>query len=216
MKDRPKNLLRLYQLGSFLVLLFCLTGAAIFFARSFLHKEENRSKIFLSQLNHFFEFQYRTFSEEMWTGNFESISMHIKDIAQQLGNADYRLHLANTEGLCVYSAESNKPQQRCDKLPEDFSFLISATSPPTELIPVVKFDQSLERYIYMVPLYVGPIHKGYLYVSLSDPYHFFKGHYLALAGEMFWFSIVIVLLVWLTWLIASRHFLLRPHFQNAY
>lgn len=211
-KDR-KNLLNLYFYGSLAVLLFCLSVSAFLFSNTFMKKEEERASIYASQLSHFFEFQYRKISEEMWTSNFEAISARVADIAEQLGKAKFDLILADENGTCVYSRAGENISTTCtppDQLTKEMPSFKSATS----YKPVTYFNEVDNRHVYMVPLYVGPILKGFLYSSLSDPYQFYRGSKVLLAIKLFGGAFLFICLVWCAWLLISRAFILKPYLET--
>src|SRR5262249_48893580 len=76
------------------------------------------------------------------------------------------------------------------------------------------FDENLDRYVYAAPLYLGVDLPGYLYITIEDPYDFYRtqrfSHYarILLPG-----SILIVAIIGL-WLIIARKYLLRPYLSG--
>jgi signal transduction histidine kinase len=201
------KLLSVFVYGSLAVLLICLLVTASILANTFIHKEQRRAEISRDQLGHFFDFQYRAISEEMWTQNYEGINLRIGTIAKQLGHANYDVLLADSQGNCVFS--SQKPG-KCETPLALSSEIPKFRSVPPE--PVIEFDQRTSRYTYMVPLYVGSVLKGYLYSTISDPYEFYRGDSVDLALRMIAAPIACVLLVWFLWLMISQRFILRPYF----
>jgi len=209
----PRKLLSLYQVGSFLVLLICLLGASIFLAQSYIKKERERSEIYAEQLKYFFEYQYRTISEEMWTQNYESISVHVADIAKQLGHATYRIILLDPSGNCVFSANTDGSTRNCETL-QGLKDEMPRWNQSFNIEPLFRFDSLKRQHIYMVPLRIGSIHKGYLYVALSDPYGFYRGHTILAIWELFRVPILSILLLWFFWLVFSRIFILKPYLSQ--
>jgi signal transduction histidine kinase/CheY-like chemotaxis protein len=201
------KLLSVFVYGSLSVLLICLLVTAAILSNNFIHKEQRRAEISRDQLGHFFDFQYRALSEEMWTKNYEGINLRIGTIAKQLGHADYDVLLANAQGDCVYSS---KASGRCATPSELKTQIPKFQSIPPE--PVIEFDRKTSRYTYMIPLYVGSVLNGYLYSTLSDPYDFYRGDSVDLALRMVAAPIACVLLVWFLWLMISQRFILRPYF----
>ena len=209
-ENNPKNLIGLFVTGSLAVLLICLCGTALTFSMTFLKKEKERAAISLDQLSHSFDFQYRLMTEEVFTKNYEAISLRLSGIAKQLGRATYDVVLADSHGKCLYASSSTNKNPKCD-LPASFQSQISLFLPTSDPQPVLQFDAATNHYIYMVPLYVGAILNGYLYAALSDPYEFYRGNSILLAGKMFLFPVIGILLIWLLWLVASKRFILKPY-----
>lgn len=206
----PKSLIGLFITGSLIVLLLCLCGTALTFSMTFLKKEKERAAISLDQLSHSFDFQYRLITEEVWTQNYEAISIRLGGIAKQLGHATYDVVLADPQGKCIYVSSSTNKNPKCE-LPVAFQSQISIFKPTSDPQPNLRFDLTTNQYIYMVPLYVGAILKGYLYAALSDPYEFYRGNSIIFAGKMFLLPVIAILLIWFFWLIASKRFILKPY-----
>lgn len=207
----PKNLLKLYVAASLAFLLISLTGASLVLATLFTSKEHSRAQLSFEQLEHYIDFHYRSIAEEMWTGNFEAINIRIADIAKQLGNANYELYLADPRGLCVYSASSNRQATQDCKSPDVLSLALSKIQNAGEFRPSLQVDKSSGRYHYLTPLYVGMIHKGYLFASFTDPFEFFRGNVFSLASRFLLPLLTVMLILWFGWLILSRKLILNPY-----
>lgn len=200
----PRALLQGFVYGSLVVLLLCLCAAALCFSSSYLAQERARADISRRQLSQFFDFENRAISEEMWTRNYEAIRMRVANIARQIGNAEFELVLADENGACVYALGT--PCQVPGALKVESPRMGAGPGRPS-----LSFDRTSGRYIHMAPLYVGAVHKGYLYAALSDPYEFYRGGRFGFALKAFIAPIALVVLVWLAWLAASQRFILRPY-----
>ncbi len=205
----PQGLIRIFIFGSLvLLLLFLLTGALIL-STAFLKKENERSHISIVQLEGLFESQSRQLTEEVWTHSYESVSERVKRIAAAFGNGDYEMALVDTNGDCFYNPKTLTGEATPCLLPvglsDDFTKLKSINTNS----PVTNFDEKLHRYIYMAPLDVGAIRKGYILVSLSDPYGFYRGNSFLLTLRLFSPAIGGIILLWFGWLFFSRRFILR-------
>jgi signal transduction histidine kinase len=211
-KKDPRYLLHVFVYGSLLVLLACLFGTAFVFSATYLKKESSRAAISTEQLSHFFDFQYRSVTEEMWTQNYEAINLRIGSIARQLGHAGYNLVLTDESGGCVYASSSLDTARPCE-VPELLKNEIPKFRPGPPK-PTLNFNNVTNQYVYMVPLKVGAVSKGYLYAAISDPYEFYRGNSLILAIRIFIIPIACVVFVWLMWLVVSKRFILRPYLSS--
>ncbi|MBI4371050.1 MAG: HAMP domain-containing histidine kinase [Elusimicrobia bacterium] len=200
----PRALLYGFIYGSLVVLLVCLCAAALWFSSAYLAQERARADISSQQLSQFFDFENRAISEEMWTRNYEAIRLRVGNIARQIGNADYELVLADERGGCVYAwgVDCQVPDTLRREIPR------FRAGP---MRPALRFDPASGRYRYMVPLYIGAVHKGYLYAALSDPYEFYHGGRVGFALKVFITPIAMVVLLWLAWLAVSHRVILRPY-----
>lgn len=210
-KNDPKKLLNLFTTGSLVVVLVCACVLAVIFSASSIKKEREREVISTQQINSFFSLQYRTFAEEMWTQSYESIDMRAHEIANQFGNASYKLLLADTDGNFIYNHNFNTKNNDLDliNLKNELKKILINKS----LTPVLKFDSSQGHYQYIAPLYVGTIIKGYMLVSLSDPYQYYRGSTLSLAAKIFLPSMLCLVLMWYVWVLISRRFILKPYLE---
>lgn len=202
-KGNARGLLHTFVYGSLLVLLLCLCATALIFSATYLKKERSRADISSRQLMSFFDFQYRAIAEEMWTRNYEAINLRVAEMSRQLGNASHELVLADERGACLYSSGAG-----CE-LPGHLKDQIPAFEAKPQA--VLRFDGVSKRYIYMVPVHVGAIHKGYLFAAISDPYDFYRGGRFTLALKTFIAPIACMILAWLLWLVISQRLILRPY-----
>ena len=207
--------LRAFVAGSLLLLLFCLALVCSFYTYTYVQKEKLRAKIALDQVSHFFEFHHENMSEEMWNGRFDAIGRRVALIARQLGHAHHTLYIADTLGGCTYaqgqSSRSHAQYQTLPcLLPVKFQEFISNRQLHENLEPILFFDDHAEKTLYMAPLAIGSFVRGYLYATFTDPYEFYRGSFLSIAGSTFVPISVAMLLLWLIWLLVSREFLLRP------
>ena len=207
-KKSSRQYLDIFIYGSLIVLLVCLVVTAFIFSANYLSKEKTRSEISRQQLIHFFDFQYRPMTEEMWTQNYEAISLRVRSIAQQLGNAEHTTVLANESSECLYASN---PESDCNLSPE-FKAAISGFKIDSK--PILRFNESTNRYVYMAPLSVGAVLKGYLYAEISDPYEFYRGGNVALAIKTVAVPISCVILTWFVWLLFSHRLILRPYLSS--
>ena len=213
-RRNPRALLKLYSTGSFAVLLLCLVTLSVSLSMTYLKREEARSKIFQGQLQQFFEFHYRTTTEQMWTANYEAIGMRVSEIANQLGGARFHTYLAKPSGECVLETGSDKNSTGECRLPQSLLQEIKKVSGDTLVQPSWNYDYGEGAYLYVAPLYVSSVLQGFQYVWIHDPYGFARGNGLVVAGKIFLPSILIVLLAWGVWLMLSRRLLLRPYMEK--
>ena len=211
-RQNPRHLLHAFLYGSLVVLLLCLCVTSFVFSATYLKKERARAEISKDQLSGFFDYQYRPVTEEMWTQNYEAINLRISSIAQQMGHASYKLILTNPSGVCVYSSDRAGANRNCE-IPSGLRQQIPEFKPSLPQ-PVIQFDKAANQYIYMVPLYIGAILKGYLYAAIADPYEFYRGDSIALTFKTFIIPIAFVILIWIAWLLASKQFILRPYLSS--
>jgi signal transduction histidine kinase len=212
-KRGPKFLLNLFISGSLVTLLICLCITAIVFSATFIRKEHQRADTFADQLRRFFEFQYRSIAEEMYTHNTDAAVSRITEIAKQLGSSNYVIALADQRGSCVYSGDSKSVSPVC-QLPDPLRDRIAKIETADTTQRSVEFDNETKRYQYVTSLYVGPVLKGYLFASISDPYDFYRGHSMMLVGQVFLPAFVAVILLWFIWLAVSRQLILKPYLSN--
>ena len=214
-KREQKNLLAAFIGGSLVVILICLTVTSLLFAYFFITKERQRAQISRGQVAHFFNFQYSNMAEEMWTKNFEAIGIRIGVIAREMGNAQYEFVLANDTGRCLVKRLRNGAvTSHCD-LPDSLQALVAAPPKASEWKPNPQFDEETKTYVYAAPLYVGPVLKGYLQASLSDPYGFYRGSVLGVAISVLFPAILFILCLWFLWLLACRRLFLRPYLASV-
>ena len=209
----PKAMLGLFITGSLGILLLCLCGSAAIFSVTFLKKEEQRATISTKQLTSSFAFNYRAMTEEMWTKNYDAIAKRVSDIAKQFGHASFDVVLTDESKTCLFSANQEKSSRTCT-VPENVQAELAHLSKESELNGVLRFDETSDRYVYTVPLAVGAIRKGYLFASVDDPYEFFRGNAIIICARIFLPAILLILLAWVGWLLASRRFFLRPYLSN--
>ena len=214
-KKEQKNLLAAFIGGSLVVILICLTVTSVLFAYFFIKKERQRAQISRGQVAHFFNFQYSNMAEEMWTKNVEAIGIRIGFIAREMGNAQYEFILADDTGRCLVNRLRNGTLSPLCELPESLQRLMVNPPRASEWRPNLQFDETTKTYIYAAPLYVGPVLKGYLNVSLSDPYGFYRGGILDVAISVLFPAILFILCVWFLWLIACRRLFLRPYLASV-
>ncbi len=132
----------------------------------FIQKETRRVSIARQQVLQFFQNQHSVIAEEMWTRNLESIALRVANITTQLGNAEYELTLADEQGKCLLKTNTAFGSQNC-KNPEEFLRFMNGHPPPADPAMLL-YDERVQRNIYMVPIYVGEVRKGYLHASVSD------------------------------------------------
>jgi hypothetical protein len=66
----------------------------------------------------------------------------------------------------------------------------------------------------MTPIFVGSTLKGYLYTTLSDPYHFYRGGIWSLIFETFFPAICVIILVLTVWFYACNRWFLKPYLES--
>lgn len=208
----PQTLARLFVYGSLAILLICLCATSFIFSVNFLKKEEQRSAVSMSQLEDSFEYEHRSMSEEMWTKNYPAIAGRILEISKQFGNAAFDFELTDRDLKCVYSTIS--PNKRDCTVSSMANLAVKELQKDSDLDKVLKFETSLNRYIYAVPMYTGRTHHGYLYVSMDDPYEFFRGKALTLATKVFLPIGACFILIWGLWLLISKHWILKPYLDR--
>ena len=168
----------------------------------------------MEQLSDAFEFVHRAMSEEMWTQNYQAIALQAGKVAKQYGNASFDLDLVNDQAQCVFSSRiRSSSASECRLLPQVQSVIQELKSTPDRR-SILRFDSQLNRYVYAVPLYVGAVTKGYLYVSMDDPYNFYRGKVLSHSIKIFLPIVLCVLLIWVLWLVASKRWILKPYLTH--
>ena len=212
-RNDPKAMLGLFITGSLVILLVCLCGSAAIFSVTFLKKEEQRATISTKQLSNSFSFNYRQMSEEMWTKNYDAIAERINGIAKQFGHATFDVVLTDENKNCLFSANQETSSRTC-KVTQNVQTELAHLDKESELNGLLRFDEASSRYIYTVPLAVGAIRKGYLFASIDDPYEFYRGNAILICARIFLPAILLILLAWVGWLLASRRFFLRPYLSN--
>ncbi|MBI4402866.1 MAG: hybrid sensor histidine kinase/response regulator [Deltaproteobacteria bacterium] len=209
---KPKNLLVRFIGGSLIILFICVGSAALLFAISFSKKEAQRASISLQQVRHFFDFHYASLSEEMWAKSYDTIPARVARIAKEIGQADYELTLTDEMGRCILRA-SNKGKMDCFVMDELNAFISHAKANP-DIAQKLHFDRTNERYVYFAPLALGATVRGFLFVTLSDPYHFYRGGlFPAIITAVP--VLLLVLLPWFLWLLASNHYFLKPYLKEV-
>jgi anti-sigma regulatory factor (Ser/Thr protein kinase) len=212
LKD-PKSLISAFIGGSLVVIVLCLCVTAGIFTYTFVSKEIQRIGIAQRQVLQFFQFQQTIIGEEMWTRNLESIAVRVAGIASQLGDAEYELYLADESGACLYHSRSGLSEKNC-AAPTDLREFTQQAQNPAEIKHVLRFDDSTKRNIYMTPIFVGSTLKGYLYTTLSDPYHFYRGGIWSLIFETFFPAICVIILVLTVWFYACNRWFLKPYLES--
>ena len=208
----PQTLARLFVYGSLAILLICLCATSFIFSITFLRKEEQRSAVSMSQLEDSFEYEHRSMSEEMWTKNYPAIAGRILEISKQFGNAAFDFELTDRDLKCVYSPAFSSKRD-CTVSPMA-NLAVKELQSNADLDKILKFETSLNRYIYAVPMYTGRTHHGYLYVSMDDPYGFFRGKALTLATKVFLPIGACFVLIWGLWLLISKSWILKPYLDQ--
>ncbi|MCX6125707.1 MAG: HAMP domain-containing sensor histidine kinase [Proteobacteria bacterium] len=212
LKD-PKRLVSAFIVGSLTVILICLSITAAIFTYSFVTRETQRVEIAHRQVLQFFQFQQTIIGEEMWTESLESIATRVAGIAAQLGDAEYDLYLADETGSCLFHSRGNLSITDC-KVPKELSEFARREQNPADLKHVLRFDEKSQRNVYMTPVFVGATLKGYLYTTLTDPYHFYRGSTWSLIFEMFFPAITVILLVLIVWFFACNKLFLKPYLAS--
>ena len=206
----PKALIRAFIGGSLAVIVLCLSVTAAIYTYAFVSKETQRIGIAQQQVLQFFQFQQTIIGEEMWTRNLESIAARVASIASQLGNAEYDLYLADEAGTCLLHSKGNLSENACSA-PQELTAFVGEDHNPAEVQHVLRFDEKSGRNVYMTPIFVGATLKGFLYTSLSDPYHFYRGNTWSLIFETFFPAIVFILLVLIVWFYLCKKWFLKPY-----
>ena len=210
----PKKPLNQFIYGSVLLLFVGMFVAAFVFSETYLQKEQARETDSAQLIVRFFDSQRRGITDEMFTRRYDAIHLRIEGIAEQLGHADYEMTLVDENEHCVFHAVGSKVDDSGDcKTPSSLKAMIPSFG--AEVIhPSLQFDFQSERYIYMAPLRVGPLLKGYLYVALSDPYEFYKENTLILVMKFFSIPITAILVGFLFWLFIAHRLILRPYLKK--
>lgn len=209
----PKSLLRAFIGGSLTVILLCLSLTAGIVTYTFITKETQRIEIAHRQVLQFFQFQHTIIAEEMWTRSLESISSRVAGIASQLGDAEYDLYLADEGGTCLHHSKGHLSEKNC-VAPEELANFMQQEHNPAEVKHVLRFDEKTQRNIYMTPVFVGSTLKGYLYTTLTDPYHFYRGGTLSLIFETFFPIICAILIILTAWFYACNRLFLKPYLDS--
>lgn len=209
----PKAMLGLFITGSLVILLLCLCASAAIFSVTFLKKEEQRATISTKQLSSSFSFNYRAMAEEMWTKNYDAIAKRVNDIAKQFGHASFDVVLTDENKKCLFTANQENSSRTC-QIPKNVEAELEHLNKGSELNGVLRFDEASNRYVYTVPLAVGAIRKGYLFASVDDPYEFYRGNAVLICARIFLPAILLILMAWVGWLLASRRFFLRPYLSS--
>ncbi len=207
----PRAMLGLFAVGSMAVMLVCLTATAIFLSALFIHKEDQRAAAAERQIHHSFDLERSYMAEEMWTRNLESISMRVDLLAQQLGNVRAETFLSDESGACLLhrpiGQSSGSTECALDK--ELLRFIREHHQ-----VPKLLFNRRTGRYEYLAPLSVGPVLKGYVQVSLSDPYDFYRGGLWDILRSTLLPALGLLLFIWGGWLLLSRRLFLRPYLRG--
>lgn len=209
----PKSLISAFIGGSLIVVGLCLGATAAIFTYNFVTKETQRAGISRQQILHFFQFQQTAIGEEMWTRSFESIAARIGGIASQLGDAEYNLYLADEAGTCLYHSQNSISENSC-KVPAELNKFMQQEHNPAEMRHVLRYDKNSQRNVYLTPIFVGPTLKGYLYATLTDPYHFYRGSIGSLIFAMFFPAICVILFVLTAWFYACNKWFLKPYLES--
>jgi signal transduction histidine kinase len=208
----PRALLRIYQWGTFCVLMLGLIMVSLICAIFVAKKESQRAQIFEGQIEEFFAFHYRSISEEMWTRNFDSIRLRVSQIARQLGDAAFEIRLLDANGKCVYQGSGSANSSDCTPTEKESELHQKSLSRAISR-PFLEFDNSRLVYRYAGPIYVGNMFKGSFVAELSDPFGFHPGQQVGTALVFFSVLGLVVILVWFGWFWFSRTFLLSRYAQ---
>jgi signal transduction histidine kinase len=209
----PKRLVSAFIVGSLTVIVLCLSVTAAVFTYNFVTRETHRIEIAHRQVLQFFQFQYTIIAEEMWTRSLESIAARVAGIASQLGDAEYDLYLADESGTCLHHSRGNTSELSCT-VPGELGAFMRQKHNPAEVKYVLRFDDRSQRNVYMTPIFVGSTLKGYLYATIADPYHFYRGGTWSLIFEMFFPAICVILLVLTAWFYACNKLFLKPYLES--
>lgn len=209
----PKRFLVTFVGGSLIIIMMCVIIASTWSTISFVNKESQRALISHQQISQSFQGQYPSIAEEMWTGNLDSIASRVSDIADQLGHADYELFLANVRGNCIYHSKRKITSKTCSSPPQ-IEALAQEKLKAAGFNPVLHFDEKSRRNIYITPLFVGNLLKGFMYVSLSDPYEFYRGSPIEMGLQNLLPIMLVVLTLWSIWLLFSRQYILNPYLRE--
>jgi len=204
----PTLLLNTYNILSLLILICCIVVIACIYTVSYVREEKVRANISLQQLQHFFDFQYRAISEELWTENYDSISMRVNDIAKRFGNATYRFYILDNNKKCLATASTNSD------LTKDCSTSSGIKDLFKNYNEKFSFNLDLRKYIYFGQLKVEPEKIGYIYIEISDPFNFYRGSLLSKLWGSFFLKLLAVILIWIFWLLISKKLILRPYFAS--
>jgi len=208
------DLLRHFIIGSLIVILLCVTVASSVMALAFLKKENQRAATSREQVLHFFKFHYSQMAEELYTKSYEGIHLRVASIAQEVGDADFEVVIADESGNCVFrGTKADGPSQQC-QVPDQFGTFIKTGIHSPAAKASLAFNKETARYIYMVPLYVGPLLKGFLHATLSDPFDFYRGGFVGVLSRALIPVISLILLVWVLWLIICRKVFLKPYLKH--
>lgn len=210
--------LRLYSFvyGSSLILFLCLVIGAYVFSETYLKKEQARASDSAELITRFFESHHQGITEELSTKTYESIAIRVAEIAKKLGRADYDLVVVNNQKKCVLTRSNSilPASPKTCVVPESLVVHFPEFESPG-INPLLQFDYQSGRYLYMAPVYVGEDLKGYLYVSLSDPYDFYQSNTLGLVVKFFALPILCILAVFVLWLVIAFRFILKPYLNRA-
>ena len=211
-EKKPTILLNIYNILSLFVLIVCLLGTAFIYTFGYLKEEKQRANISLQQLEHFFVFQYRAMAEELWTGNYESISMRVSEIAKKFGDAQFMLYILDENGKCLANSATNNNFTQSCITPESVKINFNDFR-KTSLQHKLIFDLSINKYRYFTTLNMEPKKLGYIYAEITDPYNFYRGTLLSKLWVSFFLKMIGMTFIWLLWLLISKKFILKPYFN---
>lgn len=208
----PAMLLSLYNILSLFVLMSCIVIMVFINTLGYLKEERQRADISFQQLKHFFDFQYRATAEELWTRNYEAISMRVSEIAKKFGNAKYQLYLIGIDGGCLgYSSSLDNYKTACS-IPKVIKQKLKKYNFENSH-RMLAFDLSLNKYIYSAELNIEPRKLGFIYAEVSDPYSFYRGTLLEKLSKELILKLIAIAIIWLLWLLISRRLILKPYFK---
>lgn len=155
-------------------LAFMLFLSAYILSWSFIKKENDRSKLFLRQVKSSFDSEYRKISEEIYFSSFDSVRIRVSSIAANLHSKHFEISIFDANGACLFFHGS---EQKIASGCIDFKggMLAEVFRDPLALGPTVTYKPADKSYLYIAPVIVGVENIGYMYVSMEDPYAFYRG-----------------------------------------
>lgn len=209
--NQPRKLLARFVAGSLVVIFVSLLSVSLWFAAQHVKQEQSRAALAQRQILGFFENQYESLAEEMWTGSFDSMEKRVADIASQLGTKGYEVFIADTNGRCVHHARNDHASNECSSPRELLALAASSSQQQDSHASSLRYDEHRKRNIYLVPLVVGTIMKGYLFAAVPDPFDFYRGDFLSLAFQSWLPPLLVVIILWTAWLLVSKTYLIDPY-----
>lgn len=208
-----KKLLAKFLTGSLIVILVSLSMNFLWLAAQHVNQEKMRANLSRQQISNFFRQEYPSLAEDMWSLSYESIGEKISDIASQLKSDSFEVFIADANGKCTYHRLNETEAAECTSPPQ-LNELVQNKIAYRKDLSSLQYDDRRHQNVYVVPLGVGSIIKGYLFAAVSDPFDFYRGNSIRLAFKNWLPSLIALILVWGAWLWISRKYLIAPYLSE--